>query len=192
MKFKFSRLLLVLGFSFACMVQAAVEDAKAGVDAFHSMLTEMMQMPEQGMRESYIREKVAMLFDVSRIAKISVGRSWLKLNDDQRRDFKGVLGELIVATYADRFDAYKGQAFRVVGVREVKKGIVVRSELLPRDGEPVKLDYFFRDGKVFNVAADGVSDLSLRRADYSRVMKDRGFDALISHLREKVEETRRQ
>jgi len=135
---------------------------------------------------------VAMLFDVSRIAKISVGRSWLKLNDDQRRDFKGVLGELIVATYADRFDAYKGQAFRVVGVREVKKGIVVRSELLPRDGEPVKLDYFFRDGKVFNVAADGVSDLSLRRADYSRVIKDRGFDALISHLREKVEETRRQ
>jgi len=69
---------------------------------------------------------------------------------------------------------------------------VVRSELLPRDGEPVKLDYFFRDGKVFNVAADGVSDLSLRRADYSRVIKDRGFDALISHLREKVEETRRQ
>ena len=53
-----------------------------------------------------------------------------------------------------------------------------------------KLDYFFSDGKVFNVAADGVSDLSLRRADYNSVLKSEGFDALMAHLEQQLRELR--
>ena len=35
---------------------------------------------------------------------------------------------------------------------------------------------------IINVVADGVSDLALRRAEYSQVLKKQGFDGLIRRL----------
>ncbi|MCZ6708912.1 MAG: ABC transporter substrate-binding protein, partial [Gammaproteobacteria bacterium] len=65
-------------------------------------------------------------------------------------------------------------------------GWVVKTELEKSDGERVNLDYYFRGGKVFNVVADGVSDLSLRRADYNSIIKTEGYDRLLSHIRQNI------
>jgi phospholipid transport system substrate-binding protein len=67
---------------------------------------------------------------------------------------------------------------------------VVRTELERSNGERVSLDYYFRGGQVFNVVADGVSDLSLRRADYNGVIKSQGYERLLSHIRENIAELR--
>ena len=39
-----------------------------------------------------------------------------------------------------------------------------------------------------NVVAQGVSDLSLKRADYTAVIKSEGFDSLINRLEKKIAE----
>ena len=39
-----------------------------------------------------------------------------------------------------------------------------------------------------NVVAQGVSDLSLKRADYTAVIKTEGFDSLINRLEKKIAE----
>ena len=43
-----------------------------------------------------------------------------------------------------------------------------------------------KGGRIFNVIADGVSDLSLRRADYNSILKQEGYDSLVQHLRDKT------
>ena len=43
-------------------------------------------------------------------------------------------------------------------------------------------------GRVFNVVADGVSDLSLRRADYNSIIKREGYDALIQQVEANIVE----
>jgi phospholipid transport system substrate-binding protein len=40
--------------------------------------------------------------------------------------------------------------------------------------------------RIINVIADGVSDLSLKHADYTSFFSKNGFDALVDKLREKV------
>ena len=71
----------------------------------------------------------------------------------------------------------------------------MRTVLVKPDGEEIPLNYMLRESdtewKIVNVVAQGVSDLSLKRADYTAVIKSEGFDALVSRLREKTAEMRR-
>ena len=147
--------------------EVAEADAGAGIEDFHGALIAAMQMPGHAEREAALLPVAAELFDLPRIAGISLGRTWRDLDESQRQAFQDNLLALIVATYADRFDSYGDQQFVTDDVQAVRTGHVVRTRLLRPGEDDVTLDYFVRDGRVFNVVADGVSDLSLRRADYT-------------------------
>ncbi len=170
--------------------QPAATEPQAAVEQLHELLLQAMQTPQQAQRELLLREHVLSLFDVAGIARISVGKTWRRLEQDQQQRFITLLGELIVATYADRFDDFSGQRFVTDEVKAASSGWVVVTRLLRQNDEPVTLDYYLRRNRVFNVVADGVSDLSLRRADYNSIVKQEGFDSLLAHIHAKLEETR--
>lgn len=168
----------------------AAEQTAAVVD-FHLQLVAMMKLPDHAARAALIEPVVVDLFDMRRIASVSLGRSWRTLTAPEQARFVQRLTELVVATYADRFDNYAGQRFEHVQTETVRDGTVVRT-VLHTSRAAVQLDYFLRDGRVFNVAADGVSDLSLRRADYSSIIKTEGYPALMDHMQRKIQEARTQ
>ncbi len=170
-------------------VPEGAEEAAASVDRFHGVLVGAMQAGAFDARLVLLAPAVAELFDVVSIARISVGRSsWRSLPDAERTAFIELLERLIVATYADRFDSYSGQRFERVGSAAASTGVVIKSQLIRANGEPVNLDYYFRGAKVFNVVADGVSDLSLRRADYAAIIRKQGFAALVEHIEASIAE----
>jgi len=194
---RFTRTLITVGFlAFslplaADQAQAQAQDrAKQLVESFHDALVQVMQIPGHGSREAYIEPHIASVFDTSRIAAVSLGRAWRTLPDVEQMAFIELLNELIVATYADRFDAYSRQQFVTDEVKAVRTGFVVRTRLRRDAAADVALDYFLRDDKVFNVVADGVSDLSLRRADYNSIIKSEGYERLLEHIRDKISAAR--
>jgi len=156
------------------------------VEDFHDVLLEVMHVEHHAQRAEQLALQVPDVFDTARIAAISLGRTWRTLPPEQQALFIALLSELIVATYADRFDSYSGQQFVTDAVKPVKSGFVVRTRLQREAADDVSLDYFVRDGKVFNVVADGVSDLSLRRADYNSIIKNEGYERLLEHMRDKI------
>ena len=60
----------------------------------------------------------------------------------------------------------------------------------------VKFDYMMKkkdEGwQIINIIADGVSDLALKRSDYTSVLNREGFDALIAKINEKIESYAKQ
>ncbi len=128
------------------------------------------------------------LFDVATISRISLGRTWKSLDESARQTFIELLERLIVATYVARFDDYSGQTFQTISTEQTRRGWVVKTELALTTGDKVRLDYYLREGFIYNVVADGVSDLALRRADYNSIIKSEGFAALLMHLSENIEE----
>ena len=185
------RLLLTLCLLPVAVQAAGNEEAAASqVERFHQALLTAMTLPEQMARENALAEPVAQVFALERIAAISLGRTWRSLDIDQREHFVAQLAQLIVATYADRFAADKGHVFVLDEVSAVKNGFVVRTRLVRRDDKPVALDYLLRDNQIFNVIADGVSDLSLRRADYSSIIKNEGYEQLLVHIEDKIAQAR--
>jgi phospholipid transport system substrate-binding protein len=131
--------------------------------------------------------------DLQSIARIALGRHWGKLDDKQRREFIDTFAQLSIATYAYQFDEYSGERFEIVETKPFAgTDQVVHARLIKASGAPVKFDYIMRraDGgwRIVNIVVDGVSDLALKRAEYTSVMRDQGFEALVSQLRQKVQD----
>ncbi|MEM7221122.1 MAG: ABC transporter substrate-binding protein [Pseudomonadota bacterium] len=184
--------LLVLAGAWLPVAAAETDGPQAQVERFHAALLGAMRDERSfDTRARALTAVMAQTFDFSTIARICLGKTWRELDDAQRAEFETVLSELIVATYVDRFDADRGQRFETVEVNVDKPNrSLVRARVVRASGEAVALDYYFRDARVFNVVADGVSDLSLRRADYNAVLKADGYAHLLNDLRRQVAETR--
>jgi phospholipid transport system substrate-binding protein len=63
--------------------------------------------------------------------------------------------------------------------------------LIKADGKEVQFDYLLRQNDqrwmIINIIANGVSDLALKRSEYSAVIRRDGFDALMTGLADKIE-----
>ncbi|HTT08672.1 MAG TPA: ABC transporter substrate-binding protein [Gammaproteobacteria bacterium] len=184
---------------FAPSSPAAAEqpqnEAKQVVEKLHEALIDVMkhsgQLGYQG-RLDNLTPVVQGSFDFPAIAKIIVGRYWGGLSDQDHQTFLDTFTRLSTATYASRFDSYGGESFRTLSVEPQPGGdILVKTELVQSDGTVVKLDYIVRPSdngqwRILNVIADGVSDLSLKHADYTAVIKNEGYPALIARLNDKI------
>ena len=168
---------------------AATDEAvAASVDRFHGLLIETMRTEGFDRRAALMEPAVAEFFDLGAVARISVGPNWRGLSEERRSAFVALMHRLVTATYADRFDSYSGQSFVQVETVTASTGPVVKTLLNRASGEPVTLDYYFRGARVFNVVADGVSDLSLRRADYASIIREEGIEGLVIHIEASIAE----
>lgn len=187
----FGKLLAMLLLGFLTLPSRASElpvdpvlQAQSRIQAFHDQLIDSVA-GQATVAERYqrLRPVVAEAFNSPVIARLSLGRTWRELSQAHRTEFSQALTDLIAATYADRFSPGATLAFAVLKAQAGRRGPVIRTQLQRSAGQPVSLDYHFRDGRIYNVVADGVSDLSLRRADYNTVVKTDGFAALLLSMR---------
>ena len=167
----------------------AAEDPGQQIDALHAVLVQAMKHGRTiAERIAIVDDRVFALFDFETIARVSVGREWTKMQAVDQTQLVDLLRRLSVATYADRFDKFEGQRFERQGVQTSRTGSVVKTVIVRGNGERVSLHYYFRAGKIFNVVADGVSDLALRRSDYGSILKREGLPALFKHVEQNVAE----
>jgi phospholipid transport system substrate-binding protein len=83
-------------------------------------------------------------FDIATMARLSVGSSWVTLSEAQRQQVIEGFGRYISAMYADRFDSYAGQKLQVTGEQPAAAGLMVKSQIIKANGEPVNVDYMMR------------------------------------------------
>ena len=163
------------------------------VENLHAHLLDAMQRAnELGFdgRSELLRPVIDSSFDFPTIARIVNGKGWKTASDDQKAAFLDVFRELSVATYATNFSGYGGETFVTEGGEERRGAEIVRTSLVRSDGEKIPLNYMLRKSNeswlIVNVIAQGVSDLSLKRAEYAAVIDSEGFDSLVKQLRSKV------
>lgn len=171
--------------------------AVASIEALHANLLAVMQNADElGFDGRYqkLLPVIESKFDFPIISQVILGRHWDDLNADQQQQFIELFTELTVATYASRFKAYAGEKFTYLQTEPLnKQRLLVQTQLLA-DGETIRLDYLMheRNGHwyIISVVAQGVNDLSLKRAEYTALIEDQGFAALLDELRSKLEKLR--
>jgi phospholipid transport system substrate-binding protein len=131
--------------------------------------------------------------DLPYIAELSIRRFWKDLTDDQRQRFLAAFSRLSVMTYAVRFGTATATTFEVSGSEDGGNGRVLVHAMINRaNGPDVSLDYLLHetDGgwKIINILADQVSDLALKRAEYTRVLGSGTIDDLIVELESQADE----
>jgi len=126
------------------------------------------------------------------MARLSVGPSWGGLSEAQRQQVSESFGRYISATYADRFDSYDGQKLEVTGERPTPSGVMVTSQIIKANGEPVKVDYMMRrNGEgwlISDIYLDSaISEVATRRSEFAAILKTDGIDGLIAALNGKAD-----
>ena len=126
-------------------------------------------------------------------AEKSAGRYWRDLSEDDRLALTAAIRDLAASNYAARFDGYDGERFETTGVEAAShQTILVRTRIVQAGGTATRLDYRLRNDaadqtRIVDVFLNGtVSELAMRRAEYSSVIKREGIDALLSALHERV------
>lgn len=196
--------LLFYGISFASAEVAEVKagseivnsiEAKEVVLTFQHDLLEVMKQGEAlGFHGRYeeVKEAVLKSHDLTKIARIVVGKEWKKLSNDQKITLVSVFSQLSISAYAHNFKIFSGEVFNFVSEDETARGgkIVRTVFVLPKDKD-VKFDYMLKkkgnNWRIINIIANGVSDLALKRSEYTSVLKRQGFDALIAKIKEKID-----
>ncbi|MFQ5428206.1 MAG: ABC transporter substrate-binding protein [Thermodesulfobacteriota bacterium] len=177
--------------------QAVDVDASEGEPVIErldkTLLSVMKDAEKLGYRGRYeiLKPVIEDTYDFTFITRFSIGKIWKTFGEAQREMLIERFTTLSIATYAARFDGYGGEEFRLTSSKPLRRGrILVRTEILKSNGEIIHLDYVLRkkDEKwlAINVIANGVSDLSLKRAQYTSILKKKSFDGLIKKLDKKI------
>lgn len=161
------------------------------IDELHAALLDVMKQAEElgyEGRAAKLAPVIPAYFDVAFMARKSVGRYWKQATEQEQRRFLEAFNRFMVANYAGQFDGYSGQHFETLGEQPAKmETVMVQSRLVNPKDEDVELNYRMRrvndKWKIVDVYLDGtVSELALRRSEFSSIVKRESFDALIQAI----------
>lgn len=175
--------------------EAGAADATSRVQAFYDALLETMKQAETlGLkgREAKLRPVLTRTFDLPAMTRISIGPDWARLSEAERAELTTAFSDMVIATYASRFDGWSGESFVVAPTpRAVGNDRIVETRLVKSDGGAVPLNYLVRGAgeaaRVVDVYLNGtVSELATKRADYAATLKAGGAAALIGKLKDQT------
>lgn len=135
--------------------------------------------------------------DLPAIIRTALGAHWTELTTEQQQAVTDAFQKNSTATYADRFNEYDGEHFEIVEQQQLPRGReLVRSRLIQADNNAISFDYVLHptdaNWKIINIVVDGVSDLALKRTEYSAIVQKEGIAALINMLQQKTTEIEQQ
>jgi len=185
----------VLALAMSYPLHAAPVNGGDTVQALYDALLSTMKNGRtlgQSGRFTQLEPVIRPTFDIPAMARLSVGPSWASLTEAQRQQVMESFGRYISAIYADRFDSYAGQKLQVTGEQPNATGVMVRSQIIKANGEPVKVDYMMRrNGEgwlISDIYLDGaISEVATRRSEFAAILRSQGIDGLITALNRKAD-----
>jgi len=175
----------------------ATSSPEATIEVFHTGLLAIMKDAKKLGFQGRIDKLTPLMdetFDLDFMASKTVGRHWRKLSEDEKLRWEKTFTRFTTANYAGRFTGFTGEEFVTLGVEDAAKGTrVVLTKIVIPSEEDVQLNYrvIERNGewKVIDVYLNGtVSELALRRSEYSSALKREGFDELVASVETKIED----
>jgi phospholipid transport system substrate-binding protein len=168
-----------------------LDDARAPIQGFYAALDRSMKAGDTltlDARKQRLAPVVSKTFDLPLMAAKVLGRHWRALPpEDQKRWIEAFSG-LTVKTYAEQFDENTGLVFEVGAVQAAPGGTaLVRTKLTRANDAPVAIDYRLRPAaggwRIIDIFLNGtVSELALRRSEYTSVLERDGFPKLVTTL----------
>jgi len=143
-------------------------------------------------RYKTLEPALADAYDFAEMTRVSTGRHWRDLTDDQKKQAVAAFEDYSVATYAARFDGFGGEHFEILGEETAPGGnLRVNNQIVPSGGAPIRIDYLLRQSngqwRIIDVyLKSSVSELAVRRAEFTDTLAKSGFDGLIADLKAKV------
>lgn len=181
----------------AASFPAAAETPSKVVEKFQANLLQVMKDAEKlSVRQRYERlaPTVETSFHLPLMAQIATANHWQDASPSQRVQLVSAFRRMSVTTLATLFDSYDGESFQVLAEKPGPQHTqLVLTKLTKSDKSTVNIAYVarkFEDGwrMIDVIVDDGISELKVRRSEYSSVLKSDGIPGLVALLNRKADE----
>ncbi|MBM3565621.1 MAG: hypothetical protein FJX42_05860 [Alphaproteobacteria bacterium] len=162
-----------------------------------SLIAVMKDAKKLGVRGRYERlaPVVEKTFHLPTMSYMAAGEEfWKSATPEQRKVLVQSFKRMSVSTLATLFSGYSGERFTITGERDGPQNTrIIDTVLTKSDSSTNAISYIARRvGErwyLIDVVVDrGISEISVRRSEYVRVLRDSGLDGLIAVLNGKADE----
>ena len=191
-----------LGLAMVLLATAAAAEPTAPVRVIETMHAGMVDVMRTAAtttfdeRAAKLEPVIETAYDLDFMGRKSLGKSFDGLSPEDQKRWLEAFHRFMVANYAGRFTSWGGQTFEALGEEPAAQDtVLVRTRLVDPGKETVDLSYRLRqqDGtrKIIDVYLKGtVSELALRRSDFTAILDREGFPALLASLDAKIADLR--
>jgi phospholipid transport system substrate-binding protein len=143
-------------------------------------------------RMQMLQPLVERAFNLPLILRNSIGPRWTSYTPQQQAQLLDAFTNFTVASWVANFDRYEGERFEISpNLRAIGSDQVVQTSIIPRNGDPTRLDYVMRNSgnawKAVDILLNGsISRVAVQRSDFRSQLTDSDPTPLIGMLREKV------
>lgn len=172
------------------------QEAEAFIQSLADRVLAILQDTSLSAEDSTARMAVILRegLDIELVGRFAAGVHWRNAEPEQQQAYLELFEQMIIQTYARRFDEYSGETFSVSGSQPVgKQDALVVTQIESANSPPVKVGWRVRDRgagpKVIDVDVEGVSMAVTQRNEFAAVIERGGgkFDALIEALEKQVQ-----
>ena len=166
------------------------------VEAFQGDLLEVMkQGKELGLVGRYARlaPMIERSFHLTLMIATSSSPYWRKATPEQRRRLVGAYKRMSGSILATYFDDYGGETFETVREREgPQRTVMVDTRVVRPDDDPVNISFVVvrlreRWWIIDVIVGGGISEVTVRRSEYQKLLAEGGIERLISALDDKAD-----
>lgn len=164
------------------------------IERFNAAILEAMTLDKSdGIYPRYqiMHNAVGDAFDMKVLARATINRvHWRTWSSEQQSAYIMTLRRYQSAVLADRFETGNDISFVIDNTIDAPRGTkVVETRIIrpEEDAEDIGLDYRMvkraDHWRIIDVYLDSkISEVAMRRSEYSQVVRDQGYEALISAL----------
>ncbi len=182
---------------------ARADEFSDGAKSFIKAMTEdaisMLTVKDISRSERAVRFRTLMNknFAMKGIAKFVLGRHWRKASDEQKEEYLRLFEDLMVSTYADRFERYSGEKLLIKRAEaRGKKDAIVHTTMVKADNatKPLKVAWRVRSKgesfTVIDVMVEGISMIMTQKSEFASFIKQNGGElgALLAELKKRVQD----
>ena len=135
-------------------------------------------------------ERILPHVDFAEATRLAATAAWTRATPGQQVQMVSAFRAMLVRTYSESIDAYRGQTMRVRSAKTILRPseAVVQSEYVRPGEAPVGVEYAMRksagEWKIYDITVDGVSLVQTYRPVFDHVTRTEGVDGLVRRLKE--------
>ena len=170
----------------AAVPAAHAEDAAAKlIETVAAQVIELVKSKPAGPeREAGIRQVLEQYFDLPYMGRSALATHWEKTSGELRERFLKAAIAAEARAYSERFGQYGGQTLTTGREFQRAGATVVDSRLNQSNGQPIKMEWDVRNGRITDVRIEGVSMVATRRSDFNSYIQNHGgkVEPLVEEL----------
>lgn len=142
-------------------------------------------------RRKALRSTVNQRFSFEKMSQLSLARHWKQRNDEEKKAFIQMFGQLLENTYISKIEAYTNE--KVEYVKEYVNGnkAQINTKIITETVE-IPIDYRMyqeKDGTwmIYDLVIEGVSLVGNYRSQFDQILQKDPYEKLVEDLKKKIE-----